>query len=94
MQKQSTTPRGQSWPAGGAGPQGQEPPQADPDVARNSCKLLTHVMSKLGSVPFALQLLVCNKELILSALLADAGPPDMDTLEFPNISVPLLLLDV
>ena len=51
-------------------------------------------MSKLGSVPFALQLLVCNKELILSALLTDAGPPNMDTLEFPNLSVPLLLLDV
>lgn len=73
---------------------GQEPPQTDPDVAWYSCKLLTHVMSKLGSVPFALQLLVCNKELILSALLTDAGPPNMDTLEFPNLSVPLLLLDV
>ena len=78
----------------GAGPQGQEPPRNDPHVAQHSCKLLTRVISKLGSVPFALQLLVCNKELILSALLTDAGPPDMNTLEFPNTSVHPLLLDV
>ena len=87
-------PPGGSLGLQGAGPQGQEPPRDDPDVAQYSCELLTRVISKLGSVPFALQLLVCNKELILSVLLTDAGPPDMDTLEFPNTSVHPLLLDV
>lgn len=87
-------PPGGSLGLQGAGAQGQEPPRDDPDVAQYSCELLTRVISKLGSVPFALQLLVCNKELILSALLTDAGPPDMDTLEFPNTSVHPLLLDV
>lgn len=53
---------------GRTGPQGHEAPWAGPDVALCSRLLLLHSRSRLCFVPSALQLLVCNKELILSAL--------------------------
>lgn len=83
-------------PGEGPGAQGHEPPSLTqlalcvvtcPSPA-SGCGL------QPGFVLFVLQLLVCHKEIITSALPVTAGPPDQDILAFLSSFVRPLLLGV